>query len=520
VTEPDQSQVEPTDIAGVDMASATGSMRSRAISGGRWMLIENLVVQVMSFLVTIVLARLLAQTDYGLIAAVTVAAGFLTLLGNVGFSVSLIQRKGVTEDRVSSVFWAGAGLGVILAVGFILISRPIAASMNQPEIAPMLILVSTQVVTAILATIPEAVLLRRLKFRTAAFVSMGSFVIYPPVAIGLAIFFDAGAWAVIIGQALRPLVKLFLGMYAARWRPRLTLRWALIREDFGLNAGFFAVSTTGFLTKNLDYWLISRHLGNRLLGVYYMAFVIPTMIRQRLTWALGRVLVPVLSRVRDDEARFRRAFVEISRLIALISLPSLIGLALVARPMIAVVLSEKWMEAAGPLPLLALTAAADSLSQVTLRSFIADGKPMRAFYFSGPRLVTLVVGVYLAVELDGSLIGVSWAVLVSSLVNLVLSHIVAVWKLRIPFRSIMAAYQPVLLPLFVMIAAVRATTVGLQGLGANSLVELVAGVLVGALSYVGAGATLSRSAFVHLLADARSLLGKGAEAGAGAERRE
>jgi len=516
----ERGEVESSDIAGDDIASSAGKMRSTAISGGRWTLIENVVVQVMSLLVTLVLARVLLQSDYGAIAAVTVAAGFLTLLGNIGFSVSLIQRKEVTDERVSSIFWAGAGLGTLLAIAFALASPLIAASMRQPEITPMLVLVSTQVVTAILSTIPEAVLLRRFKFKTAALVSMGSFVVYPPVAIGLAIFFDAGAWAVVIGQALRPLTKVLLGMYAARWRPKLTLKWELIREDFGLNAGFFVISAAGFLTKNLDYWLISRHLGDRLLGIYYMAFVIPTMIRQRLTWALGRVLIPVLSRVRDDQERFRRVFLDTSRLIALTALPALIGLALVAKPMVQVVLSENWIDAAAPLPLLALTAAADSLSQVTLRSFVAYGKPMRALYFSGPRLIALVVGVYMAVEMDGSLVSVSWAVLASSILNLVLAHCVAVWKLDVPFGSILRAYRPVFLPLVAMIVAARAATVGMQNLGAIPLVELFVGVTVGAITYVGAGASLSRSAFVGLLADAKSFLGKGPKSESGKRREE
>ncbi len=514
----EKGKVKSSDIAGDDIASHDGRMRSTAISGGRWTLIENAVVQVMSLLVTLVLARVLLQTDYGAIAAVTVAASFLILLGNVGFSVSLIQRAEVTDERVSSIFWAGAGLGTVLAIAFALASPFIAASMRQPNVAPMLILVSTQVITAILSSIPEAVLLRRFKFRTAAFVSMGSFIIYPPVAIGLAIFFDAGAWAVVIGQALRPFAKLLLGMYAARWRPTLKFKWALIREDFGLNAGFFVISATGFLTKNLDYWLISRHLGDRLLGVYFMAFVIPTMIRQRLTWALGRVLIPVLSRVRDDEKRFRRVFLDTSRLIALTALPALIGLALVARPMVQVVLGENWIESAGPLPLLALTAAADSLSQVTLRSFVAFGKPMRALYFSGPRLIALAVGVYIAVEMNGSLVSVSWAVLASSILNLVLAHCVAVWKLRVPFGSIMRAYRPVFLPLGAMVIAVRAATLGMQNLGAIPLVELVVGVMLGMIVFVGAGATLSRPAFVGLLVDVKSFVGKAPNSDSGKRR--
>lgn len=506
---------ELTPDAGAEFEAASNrNMRSKALKGGRWMVIESVGVQVMSFLVTAVLARwFLDQADYGAIAAVTVAAGLLGLLGDTGFSVSLIQRDEVSEDRVSSLFWVGSALGVVLGGIVALASGPIAASMSQPEIAPLIVLTATQLVAAIVSSIPEAVLLRRLQFKRAAVVSLASFAIYPPVAIGLAYFFDAGPWAVIIGQALRPAVKTLLGMYTAKWRPRLVMRWELVKEDLGINGGYLAISAAGFLTKNIDYWLVSRYLGAQTLGLYYMAFLIPTLVRQRLTWAASKVLLPVMSRVRTEVERAERAFLDSSRLIALVSLPALVGLALVARPAIVVLLGDKWGPAADALPLLALSAAADALSQVTMQAFVADGRPIRVLWFAGPRVVALAGGLYAAIDMNGTLVGVAWAVLAASLLNLVLAHCVAVWKLDISFAKLLRAYAPVVVPLGAMVAVVLGTISWMSSVGAPDLLALVAGVLAGAIAYLGAGFLVSRGAFGRLLVDARAFVGKGSGAG-------
>jgi O-antigen/teichoic acid export membrane protein len=485
-------------------------MRAKALKGGRWMMIESVGVQVMSFLVTAVLARwFLDEADYGAIAAVTVAAGLLGLLADTGFSVSLIQRDTVSDDRVSSLFWAGAGLGAVLGIIVALLAGPIANSMSQPEIAPLIVLTSTQIVAAVVSSIPEALLLRKLQFKKAAVVSIASFSVYPPIAIGLAYFFDAGPWAVIIGQAVRPIAKTLLGMYSARWHPRLVMKWALVKEDFGINGGYLVVSIAGFLTKNVDYWIISRHLGPEALGFYYMAFLIPTLVRQRLTWAVGRVLLPAMSRVRQDVDRAERAFLDSSRLIALISLPALVGLALVARPAISVLVGDKWLTAAETLPLLAVSAAADALSQVTMQAFVADGRPIRVLWFAGPRVVALAGLLYVAVDMDGTLVGVAWAVLAASILNLLLAHCVAVWKLDIPFSKIMRAYGPVMIPLAAMIITVTSAVGWLGSMNAAAFVSLVVGILVGTMSYLGAGFLVSRPTFGRLLIDARAFLGKG-----------
>lgn len=508
-------ELEDPAAAPQDAPVAKQAMRSAAIKGGRWTLLENLAVQGLSFVVTLILARILAPEEFGLIAAVTLAANFFGLLGNVGLSASIIQRSDASEVRVSSVFWAGLGLATVLTGILMALTGPLANSMNLPEAQPLMMVAAAQLAAAILSTIPEALLLRRLAFRTAAMVSVGSFMIYPPIAIGLAVVFDMGAWAVVIGQALRPVAKFFLGMIAARWHPRFMLDWSMVRKDIAFNGGFFLVAGTGFLIKNMDYWVVSRFLGGALLGVYYMAFVIPTIVRQRLTWALGRVLLPVLSRVRHDRDRFVRAFVDTSQFIALITLPAMVGLLLVAEPLVHVVLGSRWADAVAPLGVLALAAACDSMAQVPLQGFVAEGTPMRAFLFAGPRVIVLAIGLTIAISGPGTLLAVAWAVFASSFTNFALAQVVAVTRMSIPAGRLLAGYRPVVLPVLAMAAAVGGTGLVFDRLSIPQIVELATLLVVGAASYLGVGMLLSRRVFRRLLHDGKTLIGRGPKPASG-----
>jgi PST family polysaccharide transporter len=381
--------------------------------------------------------------------------------------------------------------------------------MNLPEAGPLMMVAAAQLAAAVLASIPEALLLRRLAFRTAAMVSVGSFMIYPPIAIGLAVYFDMGAWAVVIGQALRPVAKFFFGLIAARWRPHFVFDWSMVKGDIAFNGGFFLVAGTGFLIKNMDYWVVSRFLGGALLGVYYIAFVIPTIVRQRLTWALGRVLLPVLSRVRDDRDRFVRAFVDTSQFISLITMPAMVGLLLVAEPVVHVVLGARWADAVAPLGILALAAAWDSMAQVPLQGFVAEGTPMRAFLFAGPRVIVLAVGLTIAISGPGTLVAVAWAVFASSLTNFVLAQIVAITRMSIPAGRLIAGYRPVVVPVVAMAAAVGGTALVFDRIDVPQIVELVILLLVGGVSYLGVGMVFSRRVFRRLLHDGKVLIGRG-----------
>lgn len=487
------------------LTTTEGSMREAARSGGRWSLLENFGAQFISTMMTLVLARLVAPEDFGIVAIVTVVTNFLALVTQFGFSASLIQRDVIEDIDRDTMFWTSALLGVVIAVAGVFFSQPLASSFGGERASSFIAVAILALPFNLTSAVFRAVLVRDLRFRPVAVVSALATLGQASVAISLAWAFDAGAWAIIAGKVFRAVAVTVAWAFLSGYVPRLQVSWERFKEHFSFNLGWGAGSVATYVVKNVDYWFVGRLLGESLLGIYYLAYVLPDLVRLRLLGVFRTALFPILSRIKEDRPRFTAAYLEIVQMVSLVTFPAMIGLALVAEPVARVGLSETFLEAAAPMAVVSVAAGFDAMWQLVATALSADGVPGKAFWIVMLRVVVLVGGLAVLVPEFG-LLGAAYAVLVASVVVTVVGHWSASRRFRIPAAALAAAMVPTLLPVGVMAAVVWSLDSLLGSVGVPPIVELVTLPLVGATVYVGVLWAAHRDAFRKLMREGKRFL--------------
>lgn len=454
------------------------NLRAGAQRGVRWGGAVGLVEQLLSVLVTIVLTRLLTPADFGLVTIATVVAQMAGLVTQVGVSAILVKRREVDSTVASTAFWTLLSLSTALAVAVTVAAEPLAALAGNAAAAPLLVVLMSTLVLRAAASVPRALLQRQMRFRPLYLADLLAFVVYAIAQVVLAVL-GAGVWSIVIGQLVSATVLLLTVLALARWLPRPRFSWGVVREEWRFAGGLLATMVLSFSVKNADYVIVSWFGGAELLGVYYIAYVLPSILRQRLTWLTAELLLPVFSRIRDDRDRSRAAYVNSLALHTLVGMPAMVGIALTAEPLLSTFFGTRWQAGAAALRLIALAAAIEFMTQAATTVFTAHSRTRTLSSVPAVRLVAFSA-------LCGALLGstgfslqlVAAAVLGSTAV----AGIYAQWRvfalLGLPVRAALPGQLSIGASAILMTAAVLAV----GAVDGEPLLRLVVMVLVGGLT--------------------------------------
>jgi PST family polysaccharide transporter len=309
-----------------------------------------------------------------------------------------------------------------------------------------------------------------------------------------------GAMAVAIGQVTSATIAFVAVMVCSHWRPTLEFRPSSLRGEMGYNAGMLGTSFATYLGKNVDYWFVGRVCGPTALGVYYVAFVLPNILRQRITTVAGAVMFPVFVRHQHDPAQLRRTYVESFGLHLMAGVPAMCGLSLVADDVVAVFFGSQWAAAGTLLAILSLAAAAEFVTAAAISMFLATGRTRD----------TVLLQLFRAVLLAGGLSALAWSpadldptsaaavVLGSTAAAALAAQMLACRRLGISPDALFVGLRAVLPPTAVM-------TAGLWGIqradvGSHAL-SLAGSAVCGGALFLAAGFLFGRLPFRLLLAE-------------------
>lgn len=392
------------------MAGGTGStLRGRVLSGVLWKAIAQIFGQFFGTIVAIVLARLLVPADYGLAAMVIVFAAVVPVFADLALGAALIQRRELSEADRSTVFWTSVGVGALFTVLGVAASWPIAAFYDEPEVQPLFAALSlTFVVTALYST-QKALLTREMDFRRLELLLMAGNILAGIAGIVLAAW-GYGAWA-IIGQQLVAAVASALLLFAlSPWRPSLTFSYRSLRGMLGFSANVFGTRLLFYVNRNADNLLIGKVLGTTALGAYALAYNLMLVPSSRLTWPITEVLFPAFSTIQEDAARVARAWFRVTRLIASITVPAMLGLIVVAPEFVTVILGDRWIEAIPLIRLLAWVGLLQSLQGLNSSILQARDRTRTLLWYAVVVAVATVVSFVLGVHWGVVGVAVAYAI--------------------------------------------------------------------------------------------------------------
>lgn len=344
------------------MASNPKDLRGRMASGIGWKVASQAISQGSRLAVGLLLARLLAPADFGLASlALTVVTG-LQVLGDVGLGAALIQRDELTEGERSTAFWCTMVLAIALGLVMVLIATPVAGFFGSPQLAGMLMALSSVVALNALSAVQKALLARDLRFRALEARQIAATLAGAVVAVGLALS-GAGAWA-IAGQWITTAAVATILLWAlSPWRPKLLVDRGALRS-----LGVFGLNVTGtqvlfFLSRSTDNILIGRALGASALGAYNIAYQLMLFPLTQVAGIVADVLYPALSRLQDDIAALRHTWLRTARLVAAVSAPLMLGVVPLAPDLVPVMLGPRWSAAIPVMQVLAPVGLLQSLQR-------------------------------------------------------------------------------------------------------------------------------------------------------------
>jgi O-antigen/teichoic acid export membrane protein len=402
---------QPLGPAAPAPAAAPPALHGRVVRGVAWKAASTVFGQLSRLLVAAILAHLLSPHDYGVAAMVLVFSSLVLVFSDLAFGQALIQRREISEADRSTVFWTSVGAGALLTVLGIGLSWPIAAFYGEPQVQGLFAVLSLGFLIGSLAATQTALLMRDMNFRSLELRDMGATVVGGAVGIVTALN-GMGAWAIILQQLTVTAVASALVWVASRWRPRFTYSRASLRDLGGYSANVLGSRLLFYANRNLDNLLIGRFIGPAALGAYAVSYNVMITPMSQISLPLQEVMFPAMSRMQDDLARLRDAWMRANRLVGAITIPGMLGLIAVAPEFVAVVLGPKWDSAVPVLQILAWVGLLQSLQGMNGTILRAVDRTRTLLRYSVVVLVASTIA--FVVGLPWGVVGVAAAYAISS----------------------------------------------------------------------------------------------------------
>jgi O-antigen/teichoic acid export membrane protein len=315
------------------------------VRGGAAVVFSQVFGMVLQLVTTVVLARLLSPTDYGLQAMVLSVTNFFSLFRDAGLSSATVQRESLTRQEISTLFWINVGVGVFLTT-LVAASAPfLVVFFKDPRLFWITIASAAIFFFNSLIVQHRALLDRAMMFTTNVKIDAASALTGTVVAIGMAAL-GCGYWSLIGQNIIVPVVTAVAVWIAMPWMPGRP-RWTpQLRSMMRFGGTVTLNSVIVYVAYNAEKVLLGRYWGPAALGLYGRAYQLTNMPVQQLTNSAGAVAFPMLSRLQNDPPRLRRFYLKSHSLVISLTVPVVITCAVFANEVVSLLLGPKWAGAA------------------------------------------------------------------------------------------------------------------------------------------------------------------------------
>jgi O-antigen/teichoic acid export membrane protein len=308
-----------------------------------WTGVERFGAQVFQAVFTVVLARLLMPEDYGLVAMVFIflMVGWMLLDG--GFSLALVQKKNPTEDDFSSVFWFNILFGLLLYGIFFCCAPSIAKFYEQPQLIPIIKVGGLNFVIWSLGAFHGTKLDIALNFKKHAIITISAVIISGIFGIGLA-YFGYGVWALVFQFLFNNLLKVaFYWLFGERWRPRFVFSIASLKSLFNFGFSWILSALLDLIYKNIYAVFIGKRYAAAELGYFQQSYNFSNLITTSIAYTVARSFIPLQTKHHNNIEIQHKLFYRFLSLGCFIIFPIAILLVVLAKPFVALVLTDKWL---------------------------------------------------------------------------------------------------------------------------------------------------------------------------------
>ena len=390
------------------------SLKKKTVRGTFWSAVDSVSSQGVTFLVGLVLARLLTPHEYGLIGYIMILVAVFNSIVDSGFSNALIRKKDAGETDYSTAFIFNLAVSLVMVAAMILVAGPFSRFFKEPQLVPLVRVMSVIVVINALALIQRTRLVKSVDFKTQTKASLTSSVASGAVGLAMA-FCGLGVWSLVGQQISRQLINTVCLWILNKWKPTWQFSWSSFRELFGFGWKLLVSGLIDTVWKEIYQLVIGKFYSTSTLGQYTRGKQFSDIFSSNMTSIVQRVSYPVLSSIQDERERMKEGYRKIIRTTMLASFVLLFGLSAVAESLLTVLIGPQWKEAAHYLQIICFTASLYPLHAINLNMLQVQGRSdlflkleiVKKIIAVGP----LSIGVFIGID------WMLWSSVVTSIIN-------------------------------------------------------------------------------------------------------
>lgn len=396
------------------------SLSQQALDGVLWASVEKFGGKVIQFFTTIILARILAPEDFGIVAMISIFFAISMILIDSGFSQALIREDEISEKEKATTFFVNFITAIVLFVVLWVSAPLISRFFEEPILIWMTRFMALIPVFFSFTIIQRALYSQRINFRTQAIINLIAVVFSGGSAVILA-FYGFGAWAIAAQQVLMALITSVLFMGVNPWIPKGFIDKKAFKKLFGFGSNLMVSGLINALFNEVYKVIIGKLYSTSLLGFYAQAENVRDVVAKNLIQVMVNVTYPALSKVKRDLKRLKDGYKKVLQVISFLVFPAMIGVILVAEPMIITFIGTKWLSSVPILQLLAAVGMIHHLHVINLNVLKVLGRSDLILRLSIIKKTGVAIAI--AVGLNFGFWGLILAQVISSYISLYINMI-------------------------------------------------------------------------------------------------
>lgn len=466
-----------------------------------WRFAERCGAQLVAFIVSVVLARVLNPEAYGTVALVTIFTTILQVFVDSGLGTALIQKKDADDLDFSTVFYFNFIVCLILYIGMFISAPYIAAFYKDSSLTPVIRILSLTIVISGVKGIQQAYVSRNMLFKRFFFSTIGGTVFSAFVGIGMA-YTGAGIWALVAQQLSNAVIDTLILWITVKWRPKKMFSWMRLKKLLGFGWKLLVSSLLDTIYNNLRNLIIGKLYSSVDLAYYNQGDKFPKVIVTNINTSIDSVLLPTMSNAQDNNERVKQMTRRAIKTSTYVMAPLMMGLAFCAEPIVRIILTDKWLPCVPFLRIFCITYMFWPVHTANLNAINAMG---HSDCFLKLEIIKKITGMMILLfTMRYGVLVMAYSLLLSS----VLSQIINSWPNRTLLKYGYLEQVRDFAPGILLAVGMGVCVYFIGFLQFPMIVTLVIQIIVGASIYIGISALLKLEEFEYLFRMIKSFLKK------------
>lgn len=349
--------------------------RSIIVKSFFWKLFERISAQLIQFVVTIVLARLLLPSEYGIIALILIFIQLCDVIIDGGLNTALIQKKNADNIDFSTIFFFSLGMSIVLYFVMFFSADWIALFYKQPGLKPVIRVLSLSLPFYAFNSIQRAFVSKNMLFQRLFYSTLGAIIISGSIGIIMA-FKGFGVWALVVQNITNQCVTTLIMWFTVRWRPILTFSLERFKSLFGYGWKIFGANFITALFINIRKLVIGKFYTPASLAYYEKGEQLPHLVMSNLFTSVQTILLPAFSESQDNRSQVKAMMRRSTKMCCFFIYPLMVGMIVAAKPLVLFLLTDKWLPV---VPFVQILCIANFFRPIT----ISNWEAIKALGYSG-----------------------------------------------------------------------------------------------------------------------------------------